>query len=143
MTPMPSPAHAATLVRLSLGTMWISHALLKLLVFTMPGFEAFLAAQGIPTFIAWPVVLAELAGGTAIVLGLHGRYVSLALLPILAGALWTHYPNGWVFSAANGGWEFPAYLIVWSVVHFLLGDGAFALSSKRSPHFGTRLAHAS
>ena len=123
--------YAATVLRLSLGTMWISHALLKLFVFTMPGFEAFLAAQGLPVFVAWPTVLLELAGGAAILLGRHGRYVSLALLPILAGALFAHSGNGWVFSAPNGGWEYPLFLMAMSVVHGLLGDGAAALASPR------------
>lgn len=122
--------YAAALLRLSLGAMWISHALLKLLVFTVPGFERFLASQGMPTFIAWPVVLLELAGGALIVLGIHGRFVSLLLLPILAGATAAHLGNGWVFSNANGGWEYPLFLIAASVVHGLLGDGAYALRSQ-------------
>lgn len=125
--------YAALLLRLSLGTMWISHALLKLLVFTMPGFQGFLASQGMPTFIAWPVVLMELAGGALILLGLHGRIASLALLPVLAGATLAHIGNGWVFSAPNGGWEYPVFLIAASFVHALLGDGAFAVKSAATP----------
>ena len=125
--------YGAFLLRLSLGTMWISHALLKLLVFTMPGFQAFLASQGMPTFLAWPVVLMELAGGALIVLGVHGRIVSLALLPVLAGAMLAHLGNGWVFSAPNGGWEYPVFLMAASVVHMLLGDGAFAMKPAAAP----------
>ncbi len=125
-----SAPYAATLLRLSLGTMWISHALLKLLVFTMPGFESFLVAQGMPAFLAWPTVILELAGGAAILLGFHGRYASLVLLPVLAGATLAHLANGWVFSAPNGGWEYPVFLAAMSVVHFLLGDGAFALTAQ-------------
>lgn len=125
--------YAAFLLRLSLGTMWISHALLKLLVFTMPGFQGFLASQGMPTFMAWPVVLLELAGGALILLGLHGRLASLALLPILAGATLAHIGNGWVFSAPNGGWEYPVFLIAASFVHVLLGDGAFAFKTPAAP----------
>lgn len=121
--------YAATLLRLSLGVMWISHALLKLLVFSMPGFESFLASQGLPTFIAWPIVLAELVGGTLVLLGIHGRLVSLALLPLMLGAMNVHLGNGWVFSNPNGGWEYPLFLIAMSVVHGLLGDGAFAVKS--------------
>ena len=120
--------YAATLLRASLGVMWISHALLKLLVFTVPGFESFLASHGMPTFVAWPVVLLELTGGTLILLGWHGRIVSIALLPVLAGATVAHLGNGWVFSNANGGWEYPLFLIAMSVVHGLLGDGALTLS---------------
>ncbi|TFV99485.1 DoxX family protein [Oxalobacteraceae bacterium OM1] len=125
--------YAAALLRLSLGTMWITHALLKLMVFTLPGFQAFLAAHGMPTFIAWPTVLMELAGGTLILLGFHGRYASLVLLPILAGATLAHIGNGWVFSNPNGGWEYPVFLGAMSVVHFLLGDGAFALKAAAQP----------
>ncbi len=118
--------YAALLLRLSLGTMWISHALLKLLVFTMPGFQAFLASQGMPTILAWPVVLLEIGGGVLILLGIHGRVASLVLLPVLAGATIAHIGNGWVFSAPNGGWEYPIFLIAASMVHALLGDGAYA-----------------
>jgi putative oxidoreductase len=124
--------YAATVLRLSLGTMWITHALLKLLVFTIPGFEQFLAGHGLPTFIAWPTVIAELLGGALILLGFHGRLVSLALLPVLAGALFAHAGNGWVFSNPNGGWEYPLFLMAMSVVHFLLGDGAAAVSRRNA-----------
>jgi putative oxidoreductase len=34
-----------------------------------------------------------------------------------------------VFSYPNGGWEYPAFLIVAAGVQALLGDGAFALSN--------------
>lgn len=122
---------AAALLRLSLGAMWISHALLKVLVFTITGFETFLAAHGMPVFVAWPVVLLELAGGTLILLGIHGRLASAFLLPVLVGAMAAHIGNGWVFSNANGGWEYPLFLIAMSVVHALLGDGALALGTER------------
>lgn len=121
--------YAAALLRASLGAMWISHGLLKLLVFSIAGFESFLASHGMPVFIAWPVVLLELAGGALILLGLHGRLASLALLPVLIGAMAAHTGNGWVFSNPGGGWEYPLLLIAMSLVHALLGDGAFALRS--------------
>lgn len=132
--------YAAALLRLSLGAMWISHALLKLLVFTVPGFQGFLASHGMPTFVAWPVVLMELAGGTLILLGIHGRFVSLALLPVLAGATLAHIGNGWVFSNTNGGWEYPVFLIAASVIHGLLGDGAYALKPGRTGAAQVRIA---
>ena len=133
MIDQPYAPYAALLLRLSLGAMWIAHALLKLLVFTMPGFQAFLASQGMPTFMAWPVVLMELAGGILILLGLHGRIASLALLPVLTGATLAHIGNGWVFSAPNGGWEYPLFLIAASFAHALLGDGVFAVKSAATP----------
>jgi putative oxidoreductase len=128
MNPSPSFPHAAAaLLRLALGSMWLSHAWLKFGVFTMAGFTGFLAQQGLPTALAWPVVLAEAAGGMLILLGVGGRWVSLALLPILAGATLVHAGNGWVFSAPNGGWEYPVFLAAMSLVHALLGDGRWTL----------------
>jgi putative oxidoreductase len=125
--------HGALLLRLGLGVMWISHALLKVLVFTLPGTVAFFEKIGFWGPLAYVVVAAELAGGAAILLGFYGRYVSAALIPILAGALMTHLPNGWVFSAADGGWEYPAFLILASAVHALIGDGAYALTRGELP----------
>ena len=128
--PLPASApYAATLLRVALGTMWITHALLKVLVYTLPGAAKFFDAHGLPGVLVYPVVLAELGGGLLLLLGLHGRIVSLLLMPILAVAAWVHWPNGWVFSNANGGWEYPVFLLVASAVHALLGDGAWSVAS--------------
>jgi putative oxidoreductase len=136
MQHQPSPAGAeygAVLLRLSLGAMWISHALLKVLVFTLPGAAKFFDSVGLPGVLVYPVVAAEILGGIAIVLGWHGRWISLLLSPILLVAAWVHFPNGWVFTAQNGGWEYPVFLLAMSVVHALVGDGRFAITgSERS-----------
>jgi putative oxidoreductase len=124
-------AQGAALLRLALGTMWVSHALLKVLVFTLPGAARFFDSVGIPGVLVYPVVAAELLGGVAILLGFYGRQVSLLLTPVLAVATWVHWPNGWVFSSANGGWEYPLFLLAASLVHWLLGDGPWAV--RRSP----------
>jgi putative oxidoreductase len=124
------PDLAILMLRLGLGTMWLSHAWLKYGVFTMPGFEGFLAQHHLPTWLAWPVLLAEVSGGLLVVLGAGGRWASLALLPILAGATLVHWPNGWVFNAPHGGWEYPVFLAMAGLVHGLLGDGRWALSAR-------------
>src|SRR5258706_8621469 len=78
--------YGAFLLRVTLGVMFISHAYLKLAVFTVPGFESYLQHSGLPSALAWPIILAELAGGIAILTGFYTRLVSLALLPLLLGA---------------------------------------------------------
>ena len=123
-------AIAALVLRLSLGTMFIAHALLKLVVFTMPGTVTFFQSLGLPGELAYLTVAAEFAGGALLILGVHTRYVALALVPILLGALWVHGGNGWLFTSPNGGWEYPAFWTVTLLVQALLGDGAYAL--KRS-----------
>lgn len=119
--------YGAFILRLSLGIMFIAHAMLKLVVFTLPGTVQFFETLGYPGFLAYVVFGAELAGGVLLVLGVYTRWVALALVPILIGAALVHVPNGWVFSAPNGGWEYPVFLVVASVVQALLGDGALAL----------------
>jgi putative oxidoreductase len=124
--------YGALTLRIALGLMFISHAYLKLVIFTPAGFIGFLGQVGLPGFLAWPIMLAELLGGLAILIGFHGRLVSLALLPVLLGALAIHAPNGWVFNAPNGGWEYPAFLALTALAHGLIGDGAFAMTGARS-----------
>lgn len=119
-----------TVLRVSLGVMWISHALLKFFVFTLPGTAQFFVTVGFPGFLAYPVFAAELLGGIALLLGVYARQAALALVPVMAAAGWVHLPNGWLHTNAGGGWEYPAFLIAASIALWLLGDGAGAL--KRS-----------
>ena len=127
----PSSApYGVFVLRVALGTMWIAHALMKYVLFTIPGFAGFLAKVGFPAELAWPVFLAELVGGILILTGVYARHVALLLIPVMAAASSVHLANGWIFSNAGGGWEYPAFLIVASFALWLLGDGAFALRSR-------------
>jgi putative oxidoreductase len=123
----------ALLLRLGLGAMFIAHALLKYFVFTLPGTAQFFGSLGLPPALGYVTFAAELAGGVLLVLGVYTRYVALALVPILLGATWAHVGNGWLFSAPNGGWEYPAFLTLAAIVQFMVGDGAFALQRSRRP----------
>lgn len=119
---------AIALLRVALGVMFLAHSvLLKLMTFTLAGTAGYFESLGLPAFTAYLVFAAEAGAGVALILGLQARWVALATVPILLGAVWVHAGNGWVFSAAGGGWEYPAYLAVLAVAQFLLGDGAFAL----------------
>jgi putative oxidoreductase len=124
--------YAALVLRLSLGTMFVAHALLKLIVFTLPGTVQFFQSMGLPGPLAYAVFAAELIGGLLLIAGVGTRWVSLALVPVLLGATWAHVGNGWVFSAPKGGWEYPAFLTVATVVQALLGNGAYALANLRT-----------
>ena len=119
--------HAALLLRLGLGTMFVAHGLLKLFVFTLPGTAGFFEQVGFPGWTAYVVTFAEIGGGVLLLAGVAVPAVSIALLPVLLGAMYVHFGAGWVFSNANGGWEYPAFLAVAAVVQALLGPGKFAL----------------
>lgn len=119
--------YAALLLRVSLGVLLLAHGLLlKVFTFTIPGTVGYFESIGYPGFFAYLVILGEIGGGLALILGVWTRAISLLLLPILIGATLQHAGNGWVFSGENGGWEFPAFWTVMLVVQALLGDGAHA-----------------
>ena len=119
--------YGTLLLRVTLGAMFLAHGLLKVLVYTVPGTVQFFEAQGFPGALAYAVIAAELVGGTLLILGVYTRWVALALVPILLGAFNVHWPNGWVFSTPNGGWEYPAFLTITTIVQSLLGGGALAV----------------
>lgn len=118
----------ATLLRVALGSVFLAHsAYLKGVVYGLPGTAQFFSAIGLPGWLAYVVFAAEVIGGLMLVLGVQARWAALALVPILIGATWAHAGNGWVFTSANGGWEYPLYLVVLALAQFLLGDGRYAL----------------
>src|SRR3954454_1596070 len=114
-------------LRLSLGGVYLAHALSKPLLFGMPGTAAFFEQQGFPGWSAYPVFVFELLGGVLLLLGAGSRWAALALIPVTAGALLVHLPNGWLFASPGGGWEFPAFLAAALAAQALLGDGALPL----------------
>lgn len=123
--------YGALVLRVSLGIMFIAHALLKYFVFTLSGTVGFFEKVGFPGPLAYAVFTAEIVGGALLILGAGTRWVALALIPILLGATWVHAGNGWVFSAPNGGWEYPVFLAAAALTLALLGDGAYALRTAR------------
>lgn len=131
-SPDRSTALAAFLLRIALGTMFLAHSLvLKLFVFTLPGTADYFTSIGLPGWFAYLVFALEAIGGTMLILGVQVRLVALALLPILAGATWAHWSNGWMFGYTNGGWEYPLYLTLLAAVQVLLGEGAYSLGRSR------------
>ena len=128
--------YAALLLRLSLGVMFLAHAALKIFVFTIPGTVGFFQSIGYPAVAAYATIFAELAGGIALIVGFQVRLVSAALIPVLIGATLVHLPNGWLFTSANGGWEFPAFWTVTLAVQALLGAGAYAVRLPFLPEIG-------
>lgn len=120
--------YAALLLRLVLGGLFLAHAGLKVFVFTPAGTAAFFGSLGLPPALAYVTILAEVAGGLALILGAWTRAVALALAPLLLGTIATvHGAAGFFFNNPNGGWEFPAFWIAGLLVLALLGDGARAL----------------
>jgi putative oxidoreductase len=128
MSSFNSRAIGAALLRISLGLMYLTHSIvLKVFTFGFAGTAGYFASLGLPSATAYLVIAAEIVGGVLLLANVATGWVALALLPVLGGALWVHAGNGWVFSATGGGWEYPLFLIVVSVVVAL---HAFAIRAE-------------
>jgi putative oxidoreductase len=127
-----SAPYAALLLRVSLGVLFLAHGFyMKILTFGFAGTMGYFGSLGYPPVFGAIVALAETAAGIALILGVWTRAVSLLTLPILIGAVLQHTGNGWVFSNAGGGWEFPLFWIALMLVQAGLGAGAHALDVNR------------
>ena len=119
---------AATILRVSLGILFLAHTWLKVVIFTPAGAVGFFESLGFPGFLGYVVIAAELLGGIALILGVWTRWVSLAMVPILLGSIYApHGAAGFFFSNEGGGWEFPAFWTITLIVQALLGNGAWAV----------------
>ena len=136
--------YAALILRITLGILFLAHAGLKVFVFTPAGAAQFFGSLGLPPALAYLTIVVEAVGGLALILGFYTRWVSLALIPVLLGAIaFVHGPAGFFFNNPNGGWEYLAFWIAALVAQALLGDGALALrtgSVKAAPALSTRSA---
>ena len=128
---------ATLILRVSLGVMFVAHGLLKVMVFTLPGTVGFFESVGFPGWMAYAVVAAEIGGGALLILGIETRKVAMALIPVLVGATYVHLGNGWVFSSENGGWEYPLFLTLVTIVQAMLGSGQYALRFGKSAKLQT------
>ncbi len=129
--------YGSALLRVSLGSVLLSHGLLKVGVFTVAGTVAYFESMGLPAAAAYLTIFAEIAGGSALLLGFLTRLAAGLSIPLLLGAVWAHAGNGWVFSNTGGGWEFPALLVALAFIVTVQGGGAFSLN--RIPFIANRL----
>jgi len=123
-------AYAILILRVALGVLFLAHVGLKLFVFTPAGTAGFFKSIGLPGWLAYLTIAAELVGGIALIIGFWPRLAALALIPILLGTIVkVHGKAGFYFDRPNGGWEYPAYWAVSLFVLALLGDGALAIAA--------------
>jgi putative oxidoreductase len=128
--PAPRADFGPALLRIALGVVFFAHGLLKVLVFTVPGTVQYFQSLGLPGPLAYAVIAAELAGGLALLAGFRTRTVATVLSAIAFGSILGHAGNGWLFTNAGGGWEYPLFLGIATAALALTGAGAFALDRK-------------
>lgn len=113
--------------RILLGLMFVMAGFGKL--GNVEGFAGYMASGGVPAFLAWPVVLFEIAGGLALIVGFQTRLASLMLAAfcLASGVLYHFVPADQMQMtmfmknlALTGGYLALA----------VLGAGAFSLDAR-------------
>ena len=85
--------YADLLARLLLAAIFISAGINK--IGDVQGFAGYMSSGGVPAFLAWPVILLEIIGGIAVLIGYKTRLAALALAGFsLSAALLYHYVPG-------------------------------------------------
>lgn len=79
---------------------------------------------------ALAIGLLEFVGGAALVLGFATRLVAAAVTLFMATAILIHWPNGYFWNLAGGGWEVP---VLWGTAALYLvfrGAGPSSLDAR-------------
>ncbi len=120
---------ASLLLRLFLGGMFFLHGIGKPFVVGMEEVNRGFVEQGFPAWTSYAATGVEIIAGLLLILGVFSRLAAMMLLPVSVGILVYHFPNGWVFHEAGGGWEYPQLIIVSLLAIIAMGGGRFALTS--------------
>lgn len=136
--------YGITVLRVTLGGIFLMHGYLAFFVFTPGGMTTFNASQGIPfpAVTAWFVIFGHFLGGASLVFGLLTRLGALVHVVIMAGAVYfVHLDQGFFLKgiivdaaagkAIAGGYEYAFTLLANSIAMLLLGGGPLALDYWR------------
>lgn len=117
---------ALLITRVVLGVVFIAHGWQKYNEITAAGTGQFLASLGIPTFLAWPLIGAELIGGILILLGVLSRWAALGIAVVMVVAIATVKAK----MGLLGGYELEIGLLACALSVLLQGPGRYALEKK-------------
>ena len=118
-----------TLLRVVVGLIALAHGLQKLFGQGFDGVAGMMEGLGIPApaLAAVALVLTEVVGGVALILGLFTRLSAVPLaFSMLVATLMVHLPNG--FFAREGGIEYTLLLTVACVA----ADGMISFMRRRT-----------
>ncbi|MGH7901212.1 MAG: DoxX family protein [Thermodesulfobacteriota bacterium] len=127
---------AIFIARLALGIVILPHGIQKLLgLFGGPGFSGtvnFFVQQGLPSIIAFLIIICESFGSLGLIIGFLSRLAGLGITLIMLGAIFlVHFPNGFFmnwFGAQKGeGFEFHILAIGLGLVVLIKGAGKWSV----------------
>ena len=116
----------------SIGAIFIVHSLKKF----DPSWQEWLASVGIPPEMQLPIALAELIGGSLLIVGVLTRITGSIFAIILLGAIFhIRWENG--FFVSQGGWEWDLVMLAAVLSIIAVGPGRISISHliKKVPRF--------
>ena len=126
-----------TALRLTLGVIFLAHGAQKTIgLFGGNGFSGtmgfFTNVMHIPAPLAFAAIMAEFAGGIALILGLASRLAAFAIaFNMIVAIVMVHAQNGlfmnWFGTQKGEGFEYHLLAIVVALPIIVRGSGAFSL----------------
>jgi putative oxidoreductase len=134
-----SPSWAITVVRVTLGVIFLAHGSQKVLGwfggYGLKGTTGYLVSTGLPLALAYAVCFFEFLGGLGLVVGLLTRLAALAIITVMVGAIVkVHWPHGffinWELAPGKGhGVEANLAFIAMALACVIGGGGALSLDA--------------
>ncbi len=121
--------YGVTVLRITLGVVYIMHAYLAAFVFGPSNMVSYQAAKGIPLPLigTWYLIIAHGVGGLCLLLGILVRWAALVNIPVMAGALFFVHAKQGFFMGKDGGYEYALVILCATIAQACLGAGAFTL----------------
>ncbi len=127
---------AILIARIALGIVILPHGLQKLLGMFggmgFPGTIDFFVQNGIPSIIAFLIIIGESFGAAGLIIGFLSRLCAFAISIIMLGAvLMVHAPNGffmnWSGSQQGEGFEYHLLALGLGLVVLIKGGGIWSV----------------
>jgi len=138
--------YGIALVRIVLGVIFVMHGYLGLAIIGPAGVAQYAIRTGVPAdvapVVAWYMIVAHLAGGALLIIGLWTVLAALVQVPIMAAAVFLiHLPQGFFMRgivtdaaagrAIAGGYEFTLLVLAATLAVALTGPGALSVDDTR------------
>lgn len=120
------------ILRLGLGVMMILHGVAKISN-GLGGIEAVLAAQNLPSWIAYGVYVGEIIAPLFMIVGYYTRLASLVFVVNMIVAVALVHPNDIFVLTNTGGWaiEMQGLYILGALTLVFTGTGKYAIGSNK------------
>lgn len=120
------------ILRLGLGVMMLLHGVAKISN-GLGGIEAVLAAQNLPSWIAYGVYVGEIIAPLFMIVGYYTRLASLVFVVNMIVAVALVHPNDIFVLTNTGGWaiEMQGLYILGALTLVFTGAGKYAINSNK------------